>query len=303
MMQNSLKVVIAGGTGFIGHALVREFAGHGYQVTVLSRSAKPVPNAAVEQWDGKTVGNWASSLEGCDAVINVVGESVFSHWTEQKKREIMTSRVDPTRAIGKAVAACKQPPRIWVNASAVGYYGSVFEPTDEGGPPGSDYLAEVCKEWEKAQLEFNTPQTKTTQARIGFVLGKDGGALPMLQKLTKSFLGSAQGSGKQFMAWVHIDDVAAAFRFCVEKTLEGPVNIVGPSPITNNDLMSKLRKDLHKPWAPNVPKFALKIGSAFSLPPTDVTLSSQNVVPKRLLDAQYPFRFPTLDAALDDLLK
>ena len=297
-----MKIVIAGGTGFLGHALTAEFCDRGDEVIVLSRSDKPAPNVTIVKWDGKTVGDWASALEGADAVLNVVGESVFAHWTEDKKKRIISSRVDPARALGQAITQMQNPPKVWVNASAVGYYGSIYDPATESSPPGNDFLAEVCKRWEAAQLESDTPRTKKSQTRIGFVLGNGGGAFPMLRKLTKIFLGSAQGSGKQYMAWVHVKDVAGAFRFCVEQQLEGPINVVGPQPCTNNELMAALRKKMHRPWVPNVPKFILALGSAFALPPTEVSLASQNALPERLKQLDYKFRYSTLDATLGDLL-
>ena len=298
-----MKVVIAGGTGFLGHALVREFAGRGDDVTVLSRSFKHVKDAKTIQWDAKNLGAWAGELENTGAVINVVGETVFTRWTDEKYQSMISSRVDSTKAIGQAIAKCKKPPPVWVNASAVGYYGSVYDPTNEWSPPGSDHLADICKQWEEAQQETNTPRTRKCQARMGFVLGQGGGAFPMLRKLTRLFLGSALGSGKHFVAWVHVEDVVGAIRFCVERQLEGPVNVVGPQAVTNAELMATLRKEMHRPWVPNVPKFILTFASAFALPPTEVTLASQNVFPERLKALEYPYRFPTLDSALEDLLK
>jgi uncharacterized protein (TIGR01777 family) len=297
-----LKVVIAGGTGFIGSALVQEFADRGDDVIVLSRSPKPIQNASPMQWDGKTVGPWAEALEGAGAVINVVGESVFTHWTEEKKERMMSSRVEPTKAIGQAIARCKKPPAIWINASAVGYYGSIYNPANEWSPAGDDFLAEVCKNWEQAQETAETPKTKKCQIRIGFVLGKNGGAFPVLKKLTASFLGSAIGSGKQFVAWIHVKDLAGSIAFCVDRQLEGPVNLVGPHPITNEELMANLRRLMHRPWVPKVPKFVLSLGSTITLPPPEVTLASQNVFPERLQALEYQYRFPNLDSALKDLL-
>jgi uncharacterized protein (TIGR01777 family) len=298
-----VKVVIAGGTGFLGHALVNEFLKRGDQIVVLSRSAKPIQNAKSVKWDGKTVGDWASHLEGAGAVLNVVGESVFTHWSDEKRKQILSSRVEPTRAIGQAIAKCENPPAAWVNASAVGYYGSVYEPTTEASPPGNDFLADVCKQWEGAQNEFELLLTNKSQVRIGFVLGRDGGAFPMLQKLTKFGLGSAQGDGKQWMGWIHIEDVTAIFALCVDKRRQGPVNATAPNPVTNAEFMAKLREAMHRPWAPNMPKIALKLGSLGPLPPTEVTLSSQRVLPQQVQQLGYQFKFTHLDDALKDLLR
>jgi uncharacterized protein (TIGR01777 family) len=301
-MDVGLKVVIAGGSGFLGHALIQEFKSQNYDVVVLSRSGKPISDATVAKWDGKTLGNWASHLDGATAVLNVVGENVFTHWTDEKKREFISSRVDPTRVLGEAIKQCNTPPQAWVNASAVGYYGSVYEPTTEIAAAGTDYLAEVCKQWEAAQIEADCPATHKSRVRIGFVLGKEGGAFPILRKLTASFLGSAQGDGNQWVGWIHVEDVARIFRFCVEHGVDGPINATAPSPLENNAFMARLRQEMHRPWVPNVPKFALKLGSLVALPPPEVTLSSQHALPKRALELGYKFRFPTLYSALKDLL-
>lgn len=299
-----MKVIIAGGSGFIGHALIEEFSKGGYEVAVLSRSNAPVADAQTVQWDGKTVGPWAQSLEGADAILNVVGENVFTHWTEEKKARLMSSRVEPTKAIAQAIDQCKNPPACWVNASAVGYYGDTGDnPVTETSPPGDDFLAEICKSWEAAQADCACRQTKKCAVRIGFVLGKEGGAFPILRKLTKSFLGSQQGSGKQWVPWIHVEDLARVFRLCVEERLESPINGVGPQPVTNAELMATLRHHMHRPWAPPAPKFALALGSLVSLPPTQVTLASQRAMPARLEYLKFQYKYPTLDQAIENLLE
>lgn len=298
-----MKIIIAGGSGFIGRALIEEFSKGGYEVSVLSRSNKPIPDAQTIQWDAKTVGPWAESLEGAEAILNVAGENVFTHWTEEKKTRMMDSRVEPTRAIAQAIAQCKNPPPSWVNVSAVGYYGDTGDnQVTETSPPGNDFLAQVCKNWEGAQAECPCPQTKKCAVRIGFVLGKHGGAFPMLRKLTASFLGGHQGSGKQWVPWIHVEDLARVFRLCVEQRLESPINGVGPDPVTNKDLMATLRKQMHRPWSPPAPKFALALASLFALPPTEVTLASQRALPARLEFLGFQYKFPSLDRAVSNLL-
>ena len=298
-----MKAIIAGGSGFIGRALIEEFSNGGYEVAVLSRSNKAIRDAETIQWDGKTVGPWAESLEGADAILNVVGENVFTHWTDEKKARLMNSRVEPTKAIAQAIDQCKNPPASWVNASAVGYYGDTGDTqVTETSPPGNDFLAEICKNWEAAQAECTCQHTKKCAVRIGFVLGKDGGAFPILRKLTKSFLGSQQGSGKQWVPWIHVEDLARVFRLCVEQRLESPIKGVGSQPVTNAELMSTLRKQMHRPWTPPAPKLAFALGSLVTLPPTGVTLASQRAMPARLEYLQFQYKFPTLDLAISDLL-
>ena len=299
-----MKVIIAGGSGFIGRALIEEFSKGGYEVAVLSRSNKPIPDAQTIQWDGKTVGFWAESLEGADAIINVVGENVFTHWTEEKKARMMGSRVEPTKAIAQAIDQCKNPPASWVNASAVGYYGDNGDrQVTETSPPGNDFLAEICKNWEAAQADCSCQQTKKCAVRIGFVLGKDGGAFPMLRKLTKLFQSTQLGNGRQWVPWIHVEDLARVFRLCVDERLESPINGVGPAPVTNAELTVALRHQMHRPWAVPVPKFALEIASLVALPPTEVTLASQRALPARLEYLKFQYKFPILDQAISDLLR
>ena len=299
-----MKVVIAGGSGFIGRALVDEFSSAGYEVSVLSRSNEPVKNATTIVWDAKTVGDWVASLEGAEAVLNVVGENVFTHWTEAKKRRLMSSRVVPTQAIARAIESCKEPPKSWVNASAIGYYGDTGDrEVDESSPAGSDFLAEICIAWENAQADCKRTETKKCCLRMGFVLGKAGGAFPLLHRLTKLFLGSAVGNGKHWMPWIHIEDVARIYRLAVEQGLEGPINCVGPTPVRNQDLMGALRQACKRPWVPNVPKPILIAGSWFALPPTEVTLASQRAITSRLKAAGFEYRFPTLEQTFEDLIR
>ena len=270
---------------------------------MLSRSAKRIQGARSVVWDGKTSGEWARELEGAAAVLNVAGESVFTHWSDEEKKTFISSRVDPTKALCQAIQACKDPPAAWVNANAVGYYGDTGDlEADESSPPGSDFLANLCKEWEAAQEECVCPATKKSRVRIGFVLGNEGGALPLLKRLTALFLGSATGNGRQWVPWIHVDDLAVVFRLCVDQRLEGPINGVGPSPVTNSELMTALRKVMHRPWAPNVPKPLLRLGSLVALPPPEVTLASQRVVSKRLKGAGFSYKFPRLELALKDLI-
>jgi uncharacterized protein (TIGR01777 family) len=233
----------------------------------------------------------------------MAGEDVFTRWSQSKRERILTSRVEPTQAIARAIEKAKRPPAVWVNASAVGYYGSTGDkPVDETSPAGADRLAEVCKQWESAQTDCLCPETKLSTIRIGFVLGRGGGAFPLLRRLTKLLLGSALGSGKQWVPWIHVDDVARIFALAVDQRLEGPLNAVGPYPVTNAQLMTELRKQMRRPWAPNVPKPVLSLGALIKLPPTEVTLASQRALPGRLQTLGFDYKFPTLESALADLL-
>lgn len=294
------RVVIAGGSGFIGHALLQELQ-EDYEVVILSRSGKPIEGATVETWDGKTLGDWARNLDGAEAVINLAGEPVTLRWTEENKKKILESRTESTAVIGKAVRGCVVPPKVWINGSAVGYYGDTGDrEVDETSPAGEGFLAETCLAWERAQEEVETPQTRKVRIRIGFVLGKEGGALPELWKITRRFLGGSQGSGQQWVPWIHISDLAGIFRWVIENEVSGPVNGVGPSPVRNKELMAEIRRAAHRPWSPPAPAFALNLVGAIIGVQTDVTLVSQRVVSKTLKEGGFEYRFPTLQETIAD---
>ncbi|MBC8065149.1 MAG: NAD-dependent epimerase/dehydratase family protein, partial [Chlorobia bacterium] len=181
-----MKVVIAGGTGFIGHALAEEFQTHGYESAILTRSRKRPGTIPQSVWDGETVGDWAGLLEGAAAVVNLAGESVTLRWTDENKRRILDSRTKSTAAIGKAIRQCATPPKVWINASAVGYYGDRGdEELDETSSAGEGFMPECCLAWERAQEEVETPGVRKARVRVGVVLGKDGGAFAELSKITK----------------------------------------------------------------------------------------------------------------------
>jgi uncharacterized protein (TIGR01777 family) len=299
-----MKVVIAGGSGFIGRDMVREFNEAGYEVVVLSRSTKPLQNARVAQWDGKTLGDWAKELEGAKAVINLTGETVAQQWTEEVKKRLVESRLDSTRVIGEAIAKCEHPPEAWVNASAIGYYGDTGDQrVDEDSQPKTDMMADLSVKWEAAMHAFDTPKTRKSCVRVGFVLGRDGGAFKPLWTLTKLGLGSPIGNGKNWIPWIHMEDLSRIFRWCVESGFEGQVNGVGPSPVTFNEFMSALRKVARRPWVPNVPVFMAKLGELFGSPPVDLLLTSARVESKVLPREGFEYKFGDLEAAVRELAK
>lgn len=293
-------MIIAGGSGFIGSALSAHLAKLGYQVVLLSR--KSAGSGSVT-WDGKTVGPWKEQLEGAEAVVNLAGARIDKHWSASYREEIARSRIDATRAIGEAVLACQDPPKVWVNASAIGYYGNRGDKElHEDSPIGQGFLPEVCAKWEGALFGFETPKTAKATVRIGIVLGKTGGALPVFAKLCKAFLGSPVGTGRQYMSWIHISDLVRLFSWIIEKRSEGVYNGTAPIPVTNREFMKTLAATLHRPLFPPAPAFALKLLDMVGGPPAQISLEGQRVVPWRAMEEGFPFRFGTLDAALYDLL-
>lgn len=293
------RVVLAGGSGFVGRQIKAHLQSLGYEVLVLSRGPK-----AQVGWDGRTVGAWASVLEGAEAVINLSGEPVAQKWTIQAQQGIVSSRVDSTRAIGQAILQCAQPPKRWINASAVGIYGDRGdEVLTETSAPGdkASFLVDCCLQWEAAQDEFELPSTIKSKVRIGFVCGHDGGGFPVLTKLAKSFAGGAVGNGNQYMSWIHEHDLVRLFTWLVETEFVGTYNGTAPTPESNQDFMAQLRRQLGRPWAPPAPAFALKLASAFGAPDPDVLLMSQRAVPEAALKSGFTFEFPDLESAFKNL--
>jgi hypothetical protein len=298
------RAVVAGGSGFIGAELLKQLKTGGYETVVLSRSSKSVESAdRVAVWDAESVGDWAKELEGADAVFNLAGSSILSKWTPEQKQRILDSRVNSTEAIGKAIQQCQVAPKAWLNGSAVGYYGNTGDhEVSEGSAPGDDFLARVCKKWEKAIDRFDLPETRQSKVRIGFVLGENGGAMKALLPLTKAFLGGAVGSGRQFVPWIHIEDLARLMVWTAESDIEGAVNGVAPNPVRNADFMARLRSHAGRPPAPPAPMFMLRLAEKLGGPPAEVVASGQRAVPFIPLGRGFVFKYPELDDALSEIV-
>lgn len=281
-----MKILLFGGTGFIGRHLVAHLSQNGHNVVIVSRHKEHLEELIPE-----------SEPYG---IINLAGESIQkSRWTKKQKEAILTSRITVTRRIIDMISNVKQKPEVFINASAVGYYGtSENRVYTEESPSGDDFLASVCLAWEKVALEASD-FTRVVITRLGVVLGKDGGALPKMMLPYRFFAGGMVGSGKQWVPWVHIDDVTGLMRFILEKPLlSGPINVTAPSPLRMKDFSKVLSKTLKKPNLIPVPSFALRLalGEMASL-----LLLGQRVTPKKAVDHGYRFHFPLLEEALKDL--
>ena len=298
------RIILVGGSGFVGQALAPVLAGKGYNVVVLGRGAAHRKDGVdYLQWDGKTVGDWARSIDGAEAIVNLTGKNINCRHTPENRREILRSRVDSVRVLGEAIASCAVPPRAFVQTSGVGYYGDTGDRVaDESAPLGNDFPAEVCRQWEGAFDALELPSTRKVMLRLGVVLGRDGGALPLLEKLTRWFLGGAVGNGRQFISWIHVADVVRMFVSAIEDhELTGIFNATGPAAVTNSEFMRELRRALHRPWSPPVPVPFARAGAWLMGSDGSLALLSSRCVPRRFLEHEFQFQFPILREAFANL--
>lgn len=298
------RVVLAGGSGFLGQALAREFVGKGYEVVVLSRGAPRDSNGIRQlQWDGKTIGEWSDSIDGAQAIVNLTGRSVNCRHTPEHRREIMDSRVDSVRVLRRAITRCAQPPQVIVQASSLAIYGDPGDRWgDEDAPHADGFSEEVCKRWEAQFEKMDSPGLRKVVMRIGIVLDPHQGALPVLARLTRFFLGGRVGHGRQYISWIHVADLTRLLVEAIERNdLSGVFNATGPQPVTNAEFMRELRRALHRPWSPPVPAWATRIGAFFMRTEPSLALTGRRCRPRRFLESGFHFEFPELRRALADL--
>jgi len=297
------QVVLAGGSGLVGGVLCRAFRTQGWRVTVLTRGA-PGRTDRVErvQWDAESGGAWTSVLEGADLLVNLAGTSLQCLHTAANRQRILQSRTRSVKALLSALRETSAPPPVYLQASAVGYYGQEGGAFDEHGPPGHDFLARVCHEWESAFFAGELPGVRRTAFRLGVVLSRDGGMLPRVATLARRFLGGRAGSGRQMISWVHEQDLAAMILHAAHHVLPPVFNATGPTPVSNADFMRTLRGVLRRPWSPPVPVPALWLGGLLMGTDPRLILHGQAAIPSVLQEQSFPFRFADLEPALRDLL-
>lgn len=296
-----MKVVIAGGSGFLGRPLAARLADDGHDVVVLTRGravgglgARPVT------WtpDG-SVGPWAGEIEGAGAVVNLAGEPIAARrWSAQQKARIRDSRVQATRSLAEAIGRAVAPPPVFLSGSAVGFYGPLGdEIATEDTPPGSDFLAGVCVQWEAEASRAAGPKTRVVCIRTGLVLERDGGALPKMLPPFKLGVGGPVGSGRQYWPWIHRDDWVDLVRWAMLTTsAAGPMNVSAPSPVTNTQFARALGRALHRPSFVPAPAFALRI--VLGEMADALLLSGQRAVPSKAERLGYSFRYPRVNDAL-----
>lgn len=292
------KIVLAGGTGFVGKYFSEQFKALGYQVVIISR------NNAHIQWDNHE--EIEEALDDAEMLINLAGKSVNCRYNQANKDEILRSRIATTIALGNAIIKCNRPPRIWINSStATIYRHAMYRPmTENDGEIGSGFSVNVATKWEQAFFDFNLPHTRQIALRMAIVLGAGGGVMKPFVNLVRFGLGGKQGSGKQMFSWIHLEDLFDIVLFLQsQENLSGVFNCSSPNPIDNATLMKALRKEMGVKVGLPSPEWMLKMGAVFIGTETELILKSRWVVPEKLVEAGYQFKFPVIDKALANILK
>ena len=294
-----MRITITGATGLIGAGLRRHLMASGHELRCLSR--KPLAQTGWFAWDTLAGGPPRESLEGSEAVIHLAGEPIAQRWSLEVKRRIRSSRAEGTAALVKSLAALPRRPSVLVSASAIGYYGDrADESLTEQALPGSDFLSEVCVEWERAAELARESGIRVVCVRIGRVLHPRGGALGQMRPIVRAGLGGPMAGGQAWLSWVHREDLMRLFTWALEtSTVQGPVNAVAPGAVRNGEFMRTLGTTLHRPAFLPVPAFALRLLYGEM---AGVILRSQHVIPEVAEQAGFQFSWPQLAPALQNLL-
>jgi uncharacterized protein len=315
MRGRNLRIVIPGGSGQIGTLLAMHFREAGHDVSVLSRSPKPAPWREI-LWDGRTSGEWVSELEGSDVCINLAGRTVNCRYGAANRRQIYDSRIVPTRLLNQVIASLPHPPKLWLNASTATIYRhsldkSMDEATGElgGNEPGApetwNFSIRVAKDWEQAFFATSTPRTRKLALRSAVTFSADkGGIFAVLSNLTGRGLGGTNGTGAQMVSWVHGEDFVRAVDFLIEnESISGVVNVASPNPLRNRDFMRILRRSWGVPLGLPAPAWLIEIGCFLMRTESELVLKSRYVVPEKLEQAGFKFRFPEWQVAARDLVQ
>jgi uncharacterized protein (TIGR01777 family) len=300
----SKNILITGGTGLVGRQLIPALQAHGHEISILSRKQTTIYGVKVYLWDVDEQTIDPKAFEGIDTIIHLAGEGIGDKkWTDERKKEIIDSRVKSAKLLYKTIKETKAPVNTFISASAVGFYGDrkdeILRETNESG---TGFLADCCVQWEEAANEGIEMGIRVVKVRIGLILSKDSGVLSSMQKPIKFFVGAPLGSGRQWMPWVHIDDVVKIFLTAVENTeLVGAYNACAPFPVTNKLLTKTIAGKLNRPvWPIHVPKFVLKAAMGEM---SILALMSSNTMVQKILDTGYKYEYVNLDAALESIYK
>ena len=309
-----MKIVIPGGSGQIGTMLSRAFAANGHEVVIFSRKSQRLALKTVE-WDARTLGPWTAELDGADVVINLAGRSVNCRYNAANRREMLTSRVDSTLAIGKAIANAARPPKVWLQASTATIYAHRYDAANDeatgilgGDEPNAPYTwrfsIDVAKAWEQAAMEANVPGTRCVLMRAAMTMSPDrGGVFDVLLSLVRRRLGGRNGDGKQYVSWIHERDFINAVNWLIANDLAGPVNIASPNPLPNAEFMAALRAAAGIKVGLPAKRWMLELCAVFLQTETELILKSRRVVPGKLLASGFAYQFPDWPAAAADLFQ
>ena len=291
------KIIIAGGTGFIGVHLKKFFEKEGYKVFVISR------NDPYVKWDDEEALNQA--LENCEILINLAGKSINCRHTKENKEKIIQSRTSTTKKLGKAILKCTHPPKLWINASGADIYREARDRpmTEENGEIGTDFLAKVSQQWEDAFFSFDLPETRQAALRFTIILGKDGGALQPMIQLSRLGLGGKQGDGNQMVSWIHIEDLFRIILFInSHPEMKGVFNCGSPNPVGNKTFMKDLREAMQVKIGLPAWSWMIKIGAIVIQTEPELILKSRWVLPERLLEAGFGFKYPDIKSTLKEIV-
>lgn len=301
-----MRIVVAGGTGFLGRPLCHALAAEGHQVAGLTRRANPRPDPPLTfvTWhpDGGS-GSWAAALDGAGAVINLTGESLAGgRWTSARKQRLRDSRLFPTRSLVAAIAEASAPPAVFLSASAVGYYGAhEDEPVPESTPPGRDFAARLCVDWERAAAPAASAATRLALIRTAPVLGRGGGLLAQMALPFTLFAGGPLGSGSQYLPWIHQQDwIRLVIWMLNSPDVAGPVNASSPQPVTNAAFSRALGRALGRPSWLRAPAWALRLALGEM---ATMALTGQRAIPARALEGGFRFDYTDVDEALKDITR
>ncbi|MEX2114845.1 MAG: TIGR01777 family oxidoreductase [Pirellulales bacterium] len=306
------KLIIAGGSGFLGQLVARWFAPLGWDVVSLTRDAgSSVSPARRVTWDGRSLAGWVEELDGADALLNLAGRSVNCRYHARNRQTILHSRLESTRVLGEAVASCRRPPKVWLNSSTATIYKHTLDRAmDEfngviaGTPEAKDqFSVEVAQAWERVFEEAPAPQTRKITMRTAMVFGThEGTVYRVLRRLTRLGLGGPIGGGRQYVSWLHETDFCRAVQWLIEhQGISGVVNLASPNPVTNRDMMRTFRGACHMPVGLPASRWMLEIGMFLLRSESELVIKSRRVVPTRLVDAGFEFQFPQMKLAVDDL--
>jgi uncharacterized protein len=303
-----MKIIIAGGSGFVGKALSRQLLENGHQVITLSRSPHgrkeyAADAAGIVLWDGVSPDGWLEHMTDTDAIVNLAGKNISAErWTARTRQEILESRINAGKALAVALERAPERPRVLIQASAIGYYGSRGDETlDESSAPGRGFLSEVCQKWEESTKPAESLSIRRVLVRTAMVLGKSGGALEKMVTPFRMCAGGPLGTGKQWLSWIHLEDEVRALIFLIQNDhLSGVFNLSSPESQRMEEVSKAIGRSMGRSsWLP-VPEFALKL--ALGEMAEEMLLASARALPKRLLEARFSFTFPDLKSALDNLL-